>query len=223
VSGTTFVPLQPQKAWTFEVGSRGTHDRLTWDITYYRANVRNELLSFNTDAALGIPASTFNADRTLHQGIELGAGLEIVRDLSGEGAGDTLTVNQVWTHNDFRFRGDRIYGDNYIAGVPSDVLRTTLSYARPNGFYLAPALDWVPQGAFADHANTLRAPGYALIGVQTGVNFSNGVSVFLDARNLADRRFISDISVIADARRAPTTIFYPGDGRSVYAGLRYSF
>jgi len=108
-------------------------------------------------------------------------------------------------------------------GVPRDVLRTTLSYARPNGFYLAPTLDWVPQGAFADHANTLRAPGYALIGVQTGVNFPNGVSVFLDARNLADKRFVSDISVIADARRAPTTIFYPGDGRSVYAGLRYSF
>jgi iron complex outermembrane receptor protein len=222
-SGTSFVPLQAQKAWTFEIGTRGVYDRLKWDITYYRSTIRDELLNFSPNAALGIPAATFNADRTLHQGIELGAGIDLWRDVSGAGTGDTVSLAQVWTHNDFRFRNDRVFGDNQIAGAPRDVLRTTVSYTRPDGFYIAPSIDWVPQGAFADHANTLRAPGYTLIGLQTGVNFSNGLSVFVDARNLADKRFVSDISAVTDARVVPTSIFYPGDGRSVFAGMRYTF
>jgi hypothetical protein len=42
-------------------------------------------------AALGIPAATFNAARTVHQGVELGGAVDLVRDVSGPGAGDTIT------------------------------------------------------------------------------------------------------------------------------------
>ncbi len=223
LGGLTFVPLQQQRAWTAEIGTRGSWDRLRWDVTLYRSAIRDELINFNTNAALGLPAATFNADRTLHQGVEFGAGLDLVRDLSGLGAGDTLTVSQLWAWNDFRFVRDRVYGGNRIAGVPEHVLRTTLSYTRPDGFYLSPSVDWVPQGAFADHANTLRIPGFALFGIQTGVKLPGGVTLFVDARNLTDERYISDVAAVADARTVSTAIFYPGEGRSVFAGLRYAF
>jgi iron complex outermembrane receptor protein len=223
LGGLTFVPLQQQRAWTAEIGTRGSWDRLRWDVTLYRSAIRDELINFNTNAALGLPAATFNADRTLHQGVEFGAGLDLVRDLSGPGAGDTLTVSQLWAWNDFRFVRDRVYGGNRIAGVPEHVLRTTLSYTRPDGFYLSPSVDWVPQGAFADHANTLHIPGFALFGIQTGVKLPGGVTLFVDARNLTDERYISDVAAVADARTVSTAIFYPGEGRSVFAGLRYAF
>jgi iron complex outermembrane receptor protein len=32
---TKFVPLQAQKAWTLELGTRGRHDRFAWDVTLY--------------------------------------------------------------------------------------------------------------------------------------------------------------------------------------------
>ena len=32
----------------------------------------------------------------------------------------------------------------------------------------------MPQGAFADHSNAQRVPGYALFNVQTGIDFANG-------------------------------------------------
>lgn len=223
LGGLTFVPLQAQKAWTAEIGTRGSVDRFRFDVTFYRSTVRDELITFNQNAALGIPASTFNAPRTLHQGIELGAGVDLLRDVSGPGAGDRITLSQVWTYSDFHFVRDPVYGDNQIGGIPRHVLRTTLSYARPDGFYLAPAIDWVPQGAFADHANTLRVPSYLLVGVQTGMTFGNGLSVYLDARNLADKRTISDVGPVTNARTVATTIFYPGEGRSVFAGLRYVY
>lgn len=225
---TTFVPLEAQRAWTYEVGSRGRIDRLTWDVTIYRSEIREELINFNTATglSLNVPAATFNAPRTLHQGVEAAVSLDLAGDLTG--IGDTLAATQIWTHNDFRFVRDATYGNNRIAGIPDDVLRTVLSYGHPSGFYLAPSVDWVPRGAFADHANTLRAPGYALFSVQAGWDFRNGVSLFVDARNLTDARYISDIGVVADARAgaggaAALAAFYPGNGRSVFAGLRASF
>ncbi|MDR7038120.1 iron complex outermembrane receptor protein [Methylobacterium sp. BE186] len=222
---TVFVPLEAQRAWTYEAGSRGRIGPLGWDVTVYRSEIRDELINFNTagGAAIGVPAATFNAPRTRHQGVEAAAFLDVARDLGA--AGDRLTLGQIWTHNDFRFVGNRIYGNNQIAGVPRDVLRTVATYAHPSGFYVSPSLDWVPQGAFADHANTLRVPGYALFNIQTGIDFANGVSLFVDARNLTDARYVSDISVVADARASagPLVAFYPGVGRAIFGGVRASF
>lgn len=231
-AGTTFVPLRAQRAWTYEAGTRGRIDRLAWDVTLYRAELRDELINFSVNPGLGIPAATFNAPRSVHQGVEAAVSLDLNRDLTG--IGDTLVATQIWTHNDFRFVNDPQFRNNRIAGIPQDVLRTVVRYAHPSGFYLAPSVDWVPHGAFADHANTFAAPGYALFNVQTGIDFANGVSLFVDARNLTDARYISDISVVNDATKAlnlpfgppgPTGLaaFYPGVGRSVFGGIRASF
>ncbi len=222
-ANTTFVPLQAQRAWTVEAGARGRIDRLGFDVTVYRAEIRDELINFSVNAGLGIPAATFNAPRTRHQGVEAAVSLDLARDLTG--AGDSLTLTQIWTRNDFRFVRDPVYGDNRIAGLPRDVLRTVLSYAR-GGLTLAPSLDWVPTGAFADHANTLRAPGYALVGLQASVSVDPGLTLFLDARNLTDARYVSDVSAVTNAAGltgSAARIFYPGDGRSVFAGLRGTF
>ncbi|MGK3913773.1 TonB-dependent receptor, partial [Enterococcus faecium] len=88
-----FVPLAPQKAWTAEVGSRGRVDRFTWDITLYRSEIRDELLQFTV--AQGIPASTFNAPKTRHQGVELGGSVEVLRNITGPVKGDTITLSQL--------------------------------------------------------------------------------------------------------------------------------
>ena len=223
LSGLTFVPLEAQKAWTAEIGTRGSWNRFRWEATLYRSWLRDELLAFTPDGALGIPAATFNASRTSRQGVELAASVELLRDISGDGAGDTLSLSQIWTMTDARFVRDPVYRDNRIGGLPPHVLRTVLSYRRPDGFFVAPSLDWVPVGAFADHANTLKVPGYALIGLQAGMELGRGVSVYLDARNLANRRYVSDISTVTNALRVPTGIFYPGEGRAVFAGVRWAY
>jgi iron complex outermembrane receptor protein len=110
-----------------------------------------------------------------------------------------------------------------MAGLPPHVLRTSLSYTRPGGFFITPALDWIPQGAWADYANTLRAPGYVKLGLEAGMTVAPGVTVFLDARNLTNKRHVSDLSTITDARRVGSAVFYPGEGRSLYLGARISF
>jgi len=137
--------------------------------------------------------------------------------------GDKLTLSQLWNYSDFRFDNDPQYGNNRIAGVPQHVLRTTVAYSRGSRLRVAGTIDWVPSGAYVDYANTLRAPSYVLFGLQASYEITRGLTVFVDARNLGDKRYISDFSTITDARRANTTVFYPGSGRAVYAGLRYKF
>ena len=151
----------------------------------------------------------------MNQGVELAGRYDVWRGLLA--AEDRLTLGQVWTFNDFRFRGDPHYGDNRIAGLPPHVLRTTLDLRAAERFFFRPALDWVPQGAWADYANTLRANSYVKLGVEAGVTVGPGVSVFLDARNLTNKRYVSDLATLADAQTsANTAVFYPGEGRSAY-------
>lgn len=218
---TGFVPVSAQNAYTVEVGTRGSIDRFGWDATAYHSWVKDQMLQYTISA--DIPASTFNADRTTLQGLELGGWVDVARNILGEHTDDNLRLSQLWNYSDFTFDGDAQYGNNRIAGMPENILRTTLTYTHPSGFFIAPSLDWVPNGPWADDANTLKVPGYALLGFQTGIELPNGISLYLDARNLTDERYITDVSTVADARKVSTAIFYPGDGASVYAGLRYAF
>ncbi|WP_264046566.1 TonB-dependent receptor family protein [Methylobacterium flocculans] len=220
---TTFVPLRAQRAVTYEAGTRGRIDRLSWDVTLYRSEVRDELINFSIDPGLNIPAATFNAPRTRHQGVEAAISLDLAGNVISRG--DGLTVSQIWTHNDFRFVRDPVFADNRIAGIPADVLRSVLTYRDSAGFHVSPSVDWVPHGAFADHANTLKVPGYAVFNVAAGFDFRNGVSLFVDARNLTDTRYVSDISVVTNAASVAggPVAFYPGAGRSVFGGIRAGF
>lgn len=220
-ASSRFVPLASQRAWTMEIGTRGSSGPWRWDATYYRSRVRGELLQYTVNPA--IPASTFNAGRTLHQGIELGASLELARNLV-PATGDTLVLSQLWNWSDFSFRSDPQYGNNAIPGLPKHLLRTALTYTQANGFYVTPTLDWVPVGAWVDYANTARTPRYALLGLKVGATLRSGLSFFVDLRNLTNKRYVADFGTVLNASvGAPPSTFYPGTGRSIHAGLRYQF
>lgn len=209
-----FVPIEPQEAWTGEVGARGRLGALAWDITLYRAELENELLSFNPGA--GIPAAFFNADETVHQGIEAALDWEIA---------DGWRLRQSYTYSDFFFDGDAVYSDNQIPVAPEHHYRATLRYSHPAGWFLAPSVEWRPGDTWVDYANTLEAPGYTIWSLNAGWDFSNGVPVFVDARNLTDEAYVPEFGAIVDASAvgANTAVFYPGEGRAVYGGVSYRF
>lgn len=210
---STFIgAIEPQTAWTAEIGTRGKTSRLSWDVSAYRAIVKGELLQYNVDVNAGIPASTFNADRTLHQGIEAGLTLD---------AADWLRLRQVWQYSDFRFRDDAVFGDSRLPVVPRHVLRSEVRLGSET-LHVAPSVEWVPQGPYADYANTKRTRGYALLGVSAGVTVARGIDVFLDARNLTGKKAIGDISATLSA--TPTSaIYYPVERRAIYGGVRARF
>lgn len=209
-----FVPVQPQEAWTGELGTRGRVGAFVWDITAYRAEIENELLSFNP--GVGIPASFFNADETVHQGVEFALDWEIA---------DGWLLRQSYTYSDFFFDGDPTYGNNQMPVAPEHQYRAMVRYTNQAGWFIAPSVEWRASDTWVDYANTFEAPGYTIWSLNAGWDFDNGVSVFVDVRNLADEAYVPEFGAITDASAvgANTAVFYPGEGRSAYGGVAYRF
>jgi len=204
-----FVPVAPQTAWTYEIGSRGEIGPVRWDVSVYRADLRGEMLQFAVSP--NVPAATFNAGATRHQGVEAGLDLRLGR--FGQ-------LRQTWLYSDFAFRRDSQYGDNRLPVVPRNLYRAELVLGR-EGLSLTPRFEWVPQGAWADYRNTLRVPGYALFGLRAEARIGRA-TLFVDARNLTGKRAVGDISAAVQATPA-TVAFYPVERRAVYAGVRMGF
>ena len=204
-----FVPVDAQRAWTVEVGSRGEIGPVRWDVSVYRADLRGEMLQFAVTP--NVPAATFNAGRTRHQGIEAGLDLRLGR--FGQ-------LRQTWLYSDFGFRGDAQYGNNRLPVVPRNLYRAEWMLGR-EGLSLTPRFEWVPQGAWADYRNTVRVPGYALFGLGAEAKVGRA-TLFVDARNLTNKRAVGDISAVVQATPA-TIAFYPVERRAVYAGVRMGF
>lgn len=205
-----FVPLETQRAWTAEVGARGRIGIASFDVSLYRAALKGELLQFTVGP--DVPASTFNADRTRHQGIEAGLYLDLT---------PWARLRQVYQYNDFRFRDDAQYGDNRLPVAPKHLYRAELRLGT-EVLNVAPAVEWVPQGAWADYANTLRVDGYATLGLTAEAQLRDGLSLFVDARNLTGTDAVGDISAVVAANPA-SVIFYPVERRALFGGLRAQF
>ncbi|KGQ20269.1 TonB-dependent receptor protein [Lysobacter dokdonensis DS-58] len=203
--GVTQVDMQT--ATTVEVGTRVQHDKGWLDVALYHARVDDELLALND--ANGNPLGTTNADRTVHQGIELG------------GAWDWTSrwrTSLQYLFNDFRFDGDPRYGDNALAGVPRQQVRAELRWSPVAAFHVVPGVEWNDK-TWIDHANSLRAKGATVWNLRIGGDLGARWTWFADMRNVFDKRWIASTNVVADARGVDGRHLFPGDGRGLYAGV----
>ena len=207
--------LRTQRATTWELGARGQRTALAWDVTVYRAEWTDEILRLAD--AKGAALGAVNASPTRHEGIEASARWRLV-----DGPHHlTLNANAVWTH--FIFTGDPVYGRNRLAGVPPFLATAELLFEAHQGFFAALGTDRTDGRIPVDHAGRMTYAGRTLFHARAGWRVGNAWTVFLDARNLADRRYIVSTAGVLDLVRNPATtaIFLPGIGRSVTFGFEW--
>jgi iron complex outermembrane receptor protein len=212
-----------QTATTFEIGTRGRRPDLNWDLALYRSNIDNEL---QCTFPFGIANFCLvrNADKTIHQGVEIGFGAAVLKSMLVHGPSpDRLWLNLAYTYSDFRFDNDPLYGDNQLPGAPRHFLRAEVLYKHPSGLYFGPNVEWVPEAYYVDSANTLNTEPYVLWGFKAGYNPGGAFSMYLEARNLADTHYIASTGITNVADPALTNLFEPGTGRAVYAGVKYKW
>lgn len=206
-----FAPVDAQEALTYEAGARGRRGAFTWDVTLYHAELEKELLQFSVSQDR--PATTFNAKETYHRGIEAAVDWRFA---------PAWRLRQTYAWSDFAFRDDPQYGDHRLPVAPEHLYRAELRYEAPQGWFVAPSVEWTPQGAFVDFANTARAPSYAVAHINAGWTFRPGLSVFVDLRNVTDEAYVSNVQPVI-AAGAATAAYWPGDRRSLFAGLVLDF
>lgn len=207
-----FVPLKAQTAWTAEIGTRGRAGIAAWDISLYRADLKHELLQYSVVPGT-IPAATFNADKTRHQGIEAGLDLTLTH---------WATLRQVYTLSDFMFRYDVQFAYNRLPVIARHLYRAELQLGS-DAIRVAPNLEWVPRAAYADYANTVRPGGYVLFGLTAHAQVKKGVTLFADARNLTASKAVGDISAVVRVTGPGQALYYPVERRTFSLGARASF
>ena len=220
--------LTAQKAWQFEVGTRGTWGpRVAWDVAVYDIELWDEIQNVNVQPFVGAPFTIprfRNIDRSRHTGAEVGVDVLLVEDVArrlGLGTtGDALRARAAYTWSRFKFVDDVNFGDNDLPGAPRHFLRAELRYDHRSGVWLAPGLEAVPTGYHVNSENISRdrTDPYALFNVRAGYDYKPWqLGVFFEARNLTDVTYASSVVVDASNQR----FFEPGDGRAFYGGLEW--
>jgi iron complex outermembrane receptor protein len=234
--------LEAQSAWTWETGVRGGWERFKYDITLYHMRLHNEILTrCATEVGAGCTSSNtvaFNADHTIHNGLELG--VRILPFVNVFKDGDSIFANVVWNYTDFRFDDDPVFGNNRLPVIPAHQLYSELGYRHPSGFFSSVNLRYLSEryttfdGSGGD---AFIVPSYTLLGAKVGWQAPDkSWSVFVEGRNLTDVVYSADfapsptVPVTQNPGRPPFTftpsrspMVKPGEGRALYAGMSIRF
>jgi iron complex outermembrane receptor protein len=212
-----FFNLKAQTATTAEIGARGLARGVHWQAAYYHGWLRNEFVNYlfpdNSTA-------TINVARTKRDGIELGMDGDIAKDIWTKQ--DAVTLRVAYTFSHFTLDHDPFYGNNTLPGVPKHYLRAETLYRHFSGISLGPNVEWAPKASPVDLTNTLYTGSYAIFGLRGfWESPDRRLNVYIEGRNLLDKNYIATNNVVPNASGVDGRYFYPGEGRAIYAGIRW--
>ena len=218
----SWTPLQSQRAWTLEAGTRGQHAAWAWDVSLYRSEIDNEFIDVVDNSGFNTVSVTENADaETLHQGFELGLDYFVPAAML-QRAGLGLVWRNAFTWQDFRFDGSPVYGSNQLPAVPERILVSSLRLDGEN-WYAGINLRHIADGPYVDYANSKRVDGYTLTGLTAGWSPMPVLTFFLSVENVTNKRYIANVATVADFQQESGRIFTPGQGRAAFGGFIWRF
>ncbi len=211
--------LDPQTAWTYEVGGRGTvGSRSDWSAAVFQADVTDELISYEVPTS---PQRRFfrNAGSARHRGLELGGGLVLLPGLE---------LRAAYTFSNFRYvryafspdtSPPRVLDGRTLPGIPKHAVHLTLR-VEPRGVRGG----WLEvetagtSSTLVDDTLSLRTSPWWTTNVRlgwTGRLGSTSFQPFVAANNVFDRLYVG--SVVINAARG--RYYEPAPGRNLYLGL----
>lgn len=203
------LALQPVKVDSYEAGLRGRFKDMSYEASLYSMTKRDDILN-QRDPLTAATVQTNNG-RTLHEGIELGAGGDIASalrlDLSYSYAKHTY---KSWVTNTTNFTGKE------MAVAPRVIANARLTYSPSflqGGNFGA---ELVTLGSYwMDDANTTRYSGHDLLNLSASYRFGGELELFAKVRNATDRRFAESASGTGAAGK-----YSPGLPRAIFVGLQ---
>ncbi|HEY8166806.1 MAG TPA: TonB-dependent receptor, partial [Gemmatimonadaceae bacterium] len=197
--------LDPQRSRTVEIGYRELgRSGIAYDAALFETRVRDELVSYEIPASNGRRFFR-NAGHTTRRGAELGL-------TAGVGA---AVLRTAYTWSDFIFdryvTDSAVYDGNRIPGLPQHRLQLSALVGHTRRFIVIEGEG--ASSSFADDANTVRAPGFAVVHARAGVaRLPAGLSLTAGVQNVLDRRYAP--SLIVNAARGK--YFEPAPQRTFY-------
>lgn len=201
--------LEPQRALSFEAGVRGAWGAGRGSISFYRAQVKDALISYQIPSS---PGRVFfqNAGRSRHQGVEIGAAVGSVLQLA-------------YTFSDFRYtdytaRG-RVLDGRQLPGIPTHLLQATWRVApRALGGAWLEAQHTHSSGVLVDDTLATRTEPWMTADVRAGWSGTIRnvhLAPFLGVGNILNARYVGSVVINAANGR----YYEPAPGRHWHVGL----
>ena len=211
LDGLTDQQLDGERSTNVELGVRGKHGALNYEMAAFAMSFSNQVITGNSDPNL----SRSNAGKTEHSGVELMLAYQL-------GKGFSIDSNATWVPTSEFKTGDN--AGNRLPYAPKLIANLGLNYQQQA---LSVGLSAHHRGEqYGDASNTLLIPGNAAGGIWGGLlpaytvldfnlqyQLASDIKLFGSIKNLSDKRYITGL------RQG----IYVGPERSVELGLRYQF
>lgn len=208
--------LEPQEADNYELGLRSGGEPVSFEVTAFHIDLRNELVPFEL---AGFPGRTFysNAGSSDRQGVE--AALRYAHD-----AGFAVDASFTWsdfTFEEFTDENGNDFSGRQLPGLPERFGYLGLSYKTEGGLYAL--FETIYSGElYATNANDVTVDAYAVSNFRVSRAFERGrwrIRPYLGINNVFNERYHSNIRASAFGDR----FYEPAPERNVYAGVTVNF
>lgn len=205
--------LKPVTVNTYELGLKGPDKGpFSYEVSAYYMLKQNDILS--TTASDSVPRQSNNG-KTLHRGIELAAGWQVLPEwhVGGNTSYSRHTYRRWFTATSTAYSG------NEIPTAPNVVSNAQITWTPNFVPGLRAEAEWTHIGPYKmDDANTNTYQGHHLFNVRAAYKVVEGFEVFGRVMNLADTRWAT-IAQYTNSREE----FAPGLPRTVYGGVTVRF
>jgi iron complex outermembrane receptor protein len=222
--------LEPIVSTTWELGTRQALGRgdglvrlLTYDAALYYTRVRNEIVPYRGGRFY------FTAGRVRRAGAELGLRAELPAGLS---VGSAFT----WSGNKYlEYVVDSVhygrpgatadYSGNRVVGIPPFTAGAQAAWSPASVPFRAQVGLDASAGYWADDANTVRVPGFAIwsltFGVREPVYVAGGIALggYVGLMNLFNRDYVASAFLNPDVVNGAPVAFEPGLPRHLLVSL----
>ncbi len=231
--GLINTEIKPEKAWSFEAGTRLDlfHERTFIDLAAYYMRVSDLIVPKRVaeDFYIGM-----NAGASLHRGIEI----SVQQWLWGKRENDKQAatsglLNLSWSLNSFRFLefndGENNFSGNRLPGVPARYFSGSFDFKTHAGIYSG--VEVLSSGVIPlDDFNSRYTDGWTVLNVRAGYLFRLkghwSPDAMFSVNNITNTAYASMVVVNAPGTPSnPPRYYYPGMPRwfSLTVGLRYRF
>lgn len=206
--------VSPQKALTYEVGTRFEHDWVKGSITGFYAKVDGEFI----DQELNPGSSGITNEDTIHQGIEAFISVDLTSAF-GFDTDYSVSFEQSYQLNDFTF-DEGFFDSKQLPGIANQVYAGRIRVTAPeNKWNTSISADWLANDLVANNTNDQTATSYIAWRIAGEYAVNEHLTLYGGIDNLFDKGYASSVTI----NSSNDSYLNPADGRSAYLGARMSW
>jgi len=199
------VTLDPEISDTYEVGVKKLFDEKSYlELAVFHMTIDDTITSYK----VGSDRYYDNGGKTIHEGIEATAQLQLTNELASHVA---------YAYSEHNYDNNSKYDDKEMSQAPNHMANTRLVYSPTAIRGLSIMGEWQYIGSYwMDDDHTKKYGGYSIGNLKVDYAYNKNIRFFGKVNNITDEKY-----AVSASYGYGKSDFTPGDPRQCYAGLEY--